>query len=156
MEYSFSDYRITSVYGQVNSELAEELVAFWVHDQEILDLDTAKQRAPEVVFIARNTAGQIIGVSTVYISTLRRDERYYFYRMFIRPGDRVFGMMSFMTSKTRDYLCSFSISDKPNGVAFVSENPKLMRPGMRRELERLDFTCIGKTPDGFDVWKSDF
>ena len=78
MEYSFSDYRITSVYGQVNSGLAEELVDFWVHDQKILDLDTAKQRAPEVVFIARNTAGQIIGVSTVYISTLGKGGRYFF------------------------------------------------------------------------------
>ena len=41
-------------------------------------------------------------------------------------------------------------------MLIVMQNIKLMRPGMLREFERAGYTCIGKTPKGFDLWIHDF
>ncbi len=156
VEYTFSGYRIFCVYGKVDSGLARELVDFWIDNKAIQNPQRAKARVPQVALIARNSAGRLAGVSTVYISMLNRNQRYYFYRMFIQPTDRVSGMMRFMTLRTRDYLRGLKVEDKPQGMAIVTENRKLMDRGMRREFERAGFTCLGKTPKGFDLWISEF
>ncbi len=87
---------------------------------------------------------------------LNPDQKYYAYRMFIQPADRVSGMMRFMERKTREHLRGLKIKDKPAGMSIVTQNIKLMGPGMRREFERAGYTCIGKTPRGFDLWINDF
>ncbi len=76
--------------------------------------------------------------------------------MFIRPADRLFGLGLLMGKRTRDHLSSLQTIDKPKGMAFVTENIKLMRSGMRREFERIGYKCQGKTRRGFDLWISDF
>lgn len=95
-------------------------------------------------------------MTTVYPSMLNRSRKFYFYRMYIQPADRVFGMMRFMTLRTLDHLRSLKIKDKPEGMAIVMENIKLMRPGICREFERAGFTCIGRTDEGFDLWTYEF
>ena len=156
MECYYRDYRISSVYGRVDAELTDELVDFWLRNGALPDAQTARQRAPQVVFVARNTEGRIVGVTTVYVAAPKGRGRYYIYRMFIQPTDRVYGMMTFLTAKTRDHLGGLDIPEKPKGVVAVTENPKLMRPAARREFERTGFTHSGKTGRGFDIWISDF
>ncbi len=156
MEYTYSGYRILCVYGRVDSELAQELVDFWMGNKAMPNRRRARARVPQVVFIARNKAGRLAGVTTVYASMLNRNQQYYFYRMFIQPADRVSGMMRFMTIKTREHLSSLKIKDKPEGMAIVTENIKLMNRGMRREFERAGYTCMGKTGKGFDLWITEF
>lgn len=156
MEYTYSSYRILCVYGQIDEELARELIDFWTRNKAIPNLRKARARVPQVVLIARNADGQLAGVSTVYRMTVNRDRQYYFYRMFIQPSDRVPGMMRFMTKRTFDYLRDLKVEDKPAGMAVVTENIKLMKRGIRREFERNGYTCLGKTRRGFDLWIHEF
>ena len=151
-DYKYRDYRISSVFGAVDDRLAEELVAFWLRNKALRDREQAAERAQQVVLVARNAEGAIVGVSTVYPGRLNPDKRYYLYRMFIRPTDRIPGMMTSMTVATRDYLGGLKLEDKPGGIAIVAENPRIMRPGARRTLEKIGFACIGKTRWGYDVW----
>jgi len=117
----------------------------------------ARSRCGDVVLVARNPDGEIVGVSSVYREHFRgAGEVYWFYRMFIRPPDRVPGMMRHMTALTRDHLRGLDVPDKPRGVIIVTENPKLMRRGMRRVLERLEFTYVGATAKGQDIWQLKF
>ncbi len=96
MEYTYSGYRILCVYGQVDSELAQELVDFWMGIQGLMNLREARARVSQVASIARNKAGRLAGVSTVYPFMLNPGQQYYTYRMFVQPADRVSGMARFM------------------------------------------------------------
>ena len=76
--------------------------------------------------------------------------------MYIQQADRVSGMMLFMGKRTRLYLRSLKIENKPEGMAIVTENAKLMRLGMRREFERAGYTYIGKIRKKLDLWIYEF
>ncbi len=156
MECYYRDYRISTVYGRVDAELTQELVAFWLRNGALPNASRARQRAPQVVLVARNSEGRIVGVTTVYVAAPKGRGRYYIYRMFIQPTDRIYGMMISMVLSTRDYLQHLRTENKPCGLVHVSENRKLMRPGTRRLYEKHGYYCIGQTRRGFDVWISDF
>ena len=86
----------------------------------------------------------------------RTHGKFYFYRMFIRPGDQIPGMMRVVTLATRDFLKPQHAPGGPGGFITIFENPKLMRPGLRRMMERNGFTHASRTPKGFDIWRFDF
>lgn len=112
-----------------------------------------------MVFIARNPGGALVAVCTVYLGELTPGEPYYFYRMFIQPGDRIPGMMSFITGAARNYLrghaAALDSENRPRGLVIVAENPKLMRPGMRRIFEDIGYQYAGSR-NGQGTWKFDF
>ena len=156
MELTYGEYRIVPVYGGVTDTLRGEIVGFWARNGAIGDMREAWRRTDEVVYVIRGRDGAIAGVSTVYVAPGRDGRRRYVYRMFIQPGDRVYGMMAFVTAATRDFLRDLDVPNKPVGVVIITENRKIMRKGMRRVLQRIGFTLVGKTHAGLDVWRSDF
>jgi len=157
MLHRFHDYRIAAVYGTVDDATCGELARFWLAERAVPSEERARSRCGDVVLISRNPDGEIVGVSSVYRERFRgAGDVYWFYRMFIRAADRVPGMMRFMTALTRDHLRDLEAQDKPRGVIIVTENPKLMRRGTRRTLERIGFTYVGATAKGQDIWRSDF
>ena len=169
-DLSYGDYQMEIVLGEKPEELRHEIVEFWKANRALRTGPEERwRRSAEVALIARNGKREIVGVSTVYVRNFRTpDNKYYFYRMFIRESDRVPGMMRFMTLTTRDALDERheeggppaaggpAAAGGPKGVVIVTENKKLMRPGMRRMMERGGFTLAGKSPKGFDVWRYDF
>jgi len=44
----------------------------------------------------------------------------------------------------------------PVGLLIVTENPKLMRPGMRKPFQRHGYRHAGKILRGSDLWVSPF
>jgi hypothetical protein len=152
----FQGYRLVNIFDEPGHPLRDAVVRFWT-GEGILTSEQAHQRASDLVYVALDQHENVAGVSTVYIDDFRGPgERYYFYRLFIRPGDRVYGMMKYMTAVTRDYLRDRPGADKPLGVVVITENRKLMRPGIKREFRRIDFRSAGKTPQGLDIWISEF
>ncbi len=58
---------------------------------------------------------------------------------------------------TRDFLRKFAHPTlKPEGMVLVTENRKLMRPGMQRPFARHGYRYWGKTAWGDDVWAVEF
>lgn len=159
MPASFRDYAIGSVYGGISEALAAELVAFWRDNAAIGDPSEAARRVAEVVCIARNAAGEIVGVNSVYVGAFGHpDQLYYFYRMFVRERDRVRGLGARMTTAAVACLRDFAArrGARVRGVVLVTENPKLMQRGARGLLTRLGWAYAGRGPLGRDVWKIDF
>jgi len=81
----------------------------------------------------------------------------YHYRMFLRPEHRRPHLMRAVTNATRDYLRNFRYPDaEPAGMLIVTENRKLMRPGLKHLLERHGYEYRGRERRGLDVWLARF
>ncbi len=153
-----SNYSIATVYGLVSEELRHEAAAFWLHNGAIGNPDEARRRADELVCVARNRAGEIVGVNTAYVSSLRTaEDRYYFFRMFIRPQDRHLHLCNAMMRAAAGTLRERRHAEPAiRGVVLVAENPKLMRASARRFLTYLGWRQEGKDSRGLDIWTVEF
>ena len=66
-------------------------------------------------------------------------------------------LMWAVTDGTRDFLRDFTHPDALTaGLYLITENPKLMRPGMKRSFQRHGYVYRGKTVHGLDVWVAEF
>lgn len=157
MSVQADGYGVTAVTGRVSEDLRREVAAFWLHEGAIQEASEARRRADELVCLARNAAGEIVGVNTAYISGLRSaDDRYFFYRMFIRPRDRHLHLCSALVRAAVDALRQHRDAAAVKGVVLVTENPKLMRDGGRRLLTRLGWRSVGSDARGLDLWMIEF
>ncbi len=156
-ELTYDKYRMQNVFGEKPASLRGEIAEFWLANGALQDEAAAWRRTKEVVLVIRNPEGEMVGISTVYLSDFgARGDKYYFFRMFIRPGDRVPGMMRFVTRETGEFLKARYTPGGPRGFVIITENAKLMGPGMRGMLQRAGLTDGGKTRDGADIWYADF
>jgi hypothetical protein len=72
--------------------------------------------------------------------------------MFIQPPDRVPGMMRVMTLWAFEVLRDAAMPNRPAGMVIMTENPKLMRRGMRAMIERGGWRHLGQSRQRQDVW----
>lgn len=54
------------VWKNIDDSLADEIIAFWISEKAISE-NRAKSRVPEVIMTARDSAGSIIGLTTMKI-----------------------------------------------------------------------------------------
>lgn len=152
--YDYHGYAIDNVFQAVPPALRDEIIDLWRRNQILPGPEEALRRVNQVVLAIRNPAGQVAGVSTAYVGDFQqRGNSYWFYRMFIQPADRVPGLMRFVTLRTCGILGERHVPGGPKGVIIVTENRKLMRPGMRRMFERNGYEYMGRGPKGHDVWR---
>ncbi|MEJ2761966.1 MAG: hypothetical protein P8126_10705 [Gammaproteobacteria bacterium] len=147
-----------NIFADHDNPLRERVIEFW-DNNGVLERDEAAHRSGEIVFVIMDANDEIAGVSTAYPDSFRSPgDFYYFYRMYIAPAHRVYGMMEFITDKTRDFLHEWKdkYMDRTSGVVIITENPKLMRPGIKRRLRHIGFQHAGKNPKGLDIWVSEF
>lgn len=155
MIQKYRKHTFHGVYGNVDEDLQKEIAAFWTRNQAISDRREALRRTREVVLVIRNAADEIAGITSVYLGHLDDGIEYYFYRIFIQCTDRAAGMMRAATRATRVYLRDHPVPDGPPAMIIVTENPKLMRKGMRRMFSQDECVYLGKTANGCDRWSVD-
>lgn len=151
-------YRVETVYGRLTKELAQEIVQFWLQQRVLPNIQTARRRVSQVIDVLRNMEGQIVGLNSVYVGAYRSpQDRYLFYRLFIRPQDRRPGLARYATEHVAEALKSHpEYRQGIKGLIAVTENPKLTREAARRQLQRIGFEYDGRGPKGLDVWRMDF
>lgn len=150
------EYAIGAVFGEVSPALAEEIAAFWLAHGALPDPAEARRRAHEVVCLARDAAGTIAAVNSVYVAPFNPPGApYYFYRMFVRPSARVPGLASRMVQCAVAVLRARAAPGVA-GVVLITENPKLMLRAGQRKLTRLGWSYVGRGPLGRDAWRIDF
>jgi len=156
--HAVGDYSIDVVHRRIDEGLRAELVAFWTGQGAIADPAEAWRRADEVVCVARDAAGAIAAVNSVYAGDFRAaGDRHYFYRQFARPQDRRLRLGVAMLRRAVDCLrAEYRTGDAVKGIVLVAENPKLSRKSGRRLLAWLGWTSLGKGPRGFDLWRIGF
>lgn len=155
----YHDYCIVNVYRKTDESTREKIIACWQRNKLFLRMSPAhlEDRAHQVVYMVLNRQEQVVGVSTVFLAKLPRDgQTYFFYRLFIQPLDRIYGMMKWLTISTSQCLEDSPPSAKAMGVIIFTENEKLMRPGMKRMFQSNGFEYLGKNPKQQDVWRWPF
>lgn len=153
----FKDYRLENVYLCASAAQRDEVMALWQAHGAVPDPSERARRSHEVVFMTRNPAGELAGVSTVGLTRLGDGRVFYAYRMFLRPQDRAPYLMWAVTDGTRDFLRNFPHPQaRAAGMLIITENPKLMRPGMKRSFQRHGYDWRGKTAFGLDIWTVEF
>jgi hypothetical protein len=151
-------HAITPVFGAVTEELQREVVAFWYEHGAIRNSLAARQRASQLLCVARNGAGELVGVTTAYLAGLPdREGRYFFCRMFIRPRSRLLHLANALARAGVDTLRTHRHREAGvRGAALVAENPKFRLAGGRRFLANMGWRPIGKDPRGLDLWTIEF
>jgi len=153
----YKDYQLLDVYQCASRKQQQQIVKLW-RDNEILPPgQDPGQRVNEVAIAVVDASERVVGVSTVYIEHRPLlDEFAFMFRMFIQPTDRIPGMMIAVVNYTFDVLQLHSGGSDAVSMMIVSDNPKLMRPGTRRQLGRMGFTLLGQEVRGRDVWRRQF
>ncbi len=153
----FGNYQLEFVYRITREEQRAEAVAFWLAQGALANRPVAERRAFELVCLVRRGDGALAGVSTAAVQTGADGRLYYAYRMFLRPEDRVPYLMWSVTDASRDGLRELELpGPRPAGMWIVTENRKLMRPGMRRSFQRHGYEYRGRTAHGLDRWLAPF
>lgn len=145
---------IKNVYLHVSEVERAEVVDFWNKYGAIPNQQVALNRTRELVFIAREESGEIVGVNTVGFVTYGLEKKlYYYYRIFIAPDSRGSRLTFDLSRKTRFFLKTFQHPlSSPEGVLVVTENAKFMKPGLRRYFEKEGYLYQGRTQHGCDMW----
>ncbi len=153
----FNDYQLENVYLRTTQTQRSEVMGLWRDGGVVIDGGHAERRSREVVFLVRAPSGALAGVSEAALVRVRGHRRFYAYTMFLREADRVPYLMLAVLNGTRDFLRRFEHPTlKPEGMLLVTENRKLMRPGLRRLFVRHGYQYWGKTAWGDDVWAVEF
>lgn len=80
---------IHNVWQAITPELEAEIIQFWLDQKALPSEEEAKKRVPQVAFVARNPANDIVAISTVYPQMSPQLANYLFYaRVFVADAAR--------------------------------------------------------------------
>lgn len=154
---AFHGYPLIPVYRTVTAEQRGEAIRFWFEQGAINESCVAERRSHEPVYLARAPDGRLAGLTSVSLGRRNADGRtVYDLRIFIAPAHRIPFLVRELTDRTRALLKADSQRHPASGMRLVADNPKLMRPGMRRYLERHGFLYRGSDRHGVDRWFAPF
>jgi hypothetical protein len=115
--------------------------------------DDGQQRSRQVFYVARNPAGELVGISSVYVADFRKaGDPHYFYRTFVRPEDRNYFLMVHMWQRTGECLRAEYAPGKPRGLVIVAENPLFQHPKVQTRMRQEGYRQVGKDGRGCDDW----
>ena len=154
---SFRGYLLIPVYRTVTVEQRREAIRFWFEEGAINESCVAERRSHELVLVARAPDGHLAGLTSVSLGRRNPDGRtVYDLRVFIAPAHRNLYLVRELTDRTRALLKADSERRPASGMRLVADNPKLMRPGIRRYLERHGCVYRGTDRHGIDRWFAPF
>jgi len=116
-------FDISPVWKQVTPELKEEVFAFWRQHRAIGDPERARQRADEVVCIARGEDGGLCAISTAVVRVLPRlMQPLYYYRLFFARSVRGQGQVIPFYNRAREVLQSYNAGlPEPESIGVLLE-----------------------------------
>ena len=148
---------VSKVWKQVTPELEAELIKFWVANNAIGKEDDAAKRAKQVVCVARDDKGELVGVSTAHPRIVPRlRQPMYYYRNFIAEGARGQQLAPEFLEQTKQALQAYNLGlSKPLCLGMIIELENKSLAGHRNEAQwKEGFTFIGYSPKGLTlrVW----
>ena len=113
-----------------------------------------ERRSKEIVYIIRNNAGEVGGVSTVRPVRVKflNDNHFYEFRCFIAPPFRAPGMDTLLAVKTKSFLQEQEGSiPKMKGMLMIIENESIKKQRTKAVWPASDMVFAGYTADGRHV-----
>ena len=148
---------VTQVWKKVTPELEAELVKFWTSHNAIGDEKDAASRAKQVVCIARDDNGALVGASTAHPRIVPRlRQPMYYYRNFIAEGARGQQLAPEFLEQSKQALQAYNLGlSKPLCLGIIIELENKGLAAHRNEAQwKEGFTFIGYSPKGLTlrVW----
>ena len=142
---------IEVVRGEVGPELQEELVRFWI-ERNALDERVARIRAPQVLCVLRDDAGQIAGVNSAYAEEVPAvgARTFWIYRMLIDEAHQTAAAPGMLETAFGVLSADFD-GTGPIGFCVFLPDPSIFPDHKRAFWEELDLTYAGYLPDGRQV-----
>lgn len=118
---------LETIWRKSLPEMREEIASFWDENKLLPPGVSAEERVKEVVLLARNESGKIVGISSaMHIQFKQLNNNYFFaYRSVILPPYRVPGLAQKMIVETRDLLEKYATTMTENkciGMVTFVEN----------------------------------
>jgi hypothetical protein len=140
---------IEVVRGRLSEEREGQLLRFWA-EQGVLDASAARRRAPEVVCLLLDDAGEIAGVNSVYPDGVAQigGRRFWIYRSLLLPAASEEGPA--MISAAFDALEEEfdAAGDGPIGLCLLISDRAEMRRRPEAEWSDPQILYAGYLPDG--------
>jgi hypothetical protein len=148
---------VSQVWKNVTPELEAELVQFWTSNKAIGAEKDAAARAKQVVCIARDDKGALVGVSTAHPRIVPRlRQPMYYYRNFIAEGARGQQLAPEFLEQSKQALEKYNLGlSKPLCLGIIIELENKGLAAHRNEAQwKEGFTFIGYSPKGMTlrVW----
>ena len=161
-------YHLERVWPSPTEASRDEVVQFWLAESALPDRTVARERAHQLVLVARDSSHRIAGVSTglpMYVDRLGFE--CLFYRMYVGRAHRTIGLHStglgwrILQESYRLLNERFRSGCDRNmrGIYMEIENPSVMK--VRNDAiwqeNGMNVVFIGRTPDGrhMRVWYFD-
>lgn len=140
------------VWKQVTPALERELIGFWQRNKAIDGDDRARQRAAQVVCIARDDDGALCAVGTAELRVLPRlRQPTYYYRQFFDEAHRGKGQALSFANEAKRVLQAYNASlPKPESLGMLVElqNPMLAKRYDQAFEPVTGYGFIGYSPRG--------
>jgi len=148
---------VSQVWKKVTPELEAELVQFWTSHNAIGDEKDAAKRAKQVVCVARDEAGKLVGASTAHPRIVPRlRQPMYYYRNFIAESARGQQLAPEFLEQSKQALQAYNLGlSKPLCLGIIIELENKGLAAHRNEAQwKEGFTFIGYSPKGLTlrVW----
>ena len=165
----FCDYDLLNVYQDTTPEMREEVIAMWRRNNILPAGVDPAERAKQIALIVTDPDSNIVGVTTAYKdiypfhpTSERPQKPYYFFRFFLDRAGRVPELYKIMANETfamlrdREKRLAGQSANPPVGMAIITENRKLMRPGMKQKFRRNGYVLVADDGYGHDVYLRHF
>jgi hypothetical protein len=152
--------KVIPVWKKITPELEAEILNFWTSNKAIGEDKDAANRVKQVVCIARDDKGGIVGVSTAHPRIVPRlRQPMYFYRNFIAESARGQKLAPAFLEATKKALQDYNLGlSKPLCLGMIIELENKALAAHRNEAQwKEGFTFIGYSPKGLTlrVWYFD-
>jgi hypothetical protein len=151
-----SGYRIKieNVWQQVTPEIKQEVIRFWSSEGASLNEEVAAERANQLVLLARDPEGNIIGVCTAYITYISNLANHlFYYRSLIARKYRQHGLAKNLlieAGKFFNRLFQEGKETKAIGIFLEIENQELKKynQAVWTDGGAINFYFIGSNNEG--------
>lgn len=150
-----NDFTIENVWQQERPDIVEAVTKMWLSSFAFSDVDAARERATQLVYVVRNRDGDIIGASTGFKAYIKMIKNYcYAVRLMLDPAYRIPGLAQKLLVLTRDHFQSIAHEEKENpcvGVITLVENDQIRNGLTQAVWPASKMVYVGKTKRGYPI-----
>lgn len=143
-------HTIHFVYQQLSQKEKNEIIQFWIMEGA-LNKEQADKRVDQVVMVAKDEDGRILGVSTILKYVYKPiGQQFWFFRAFVGAKSRHQGIALQFTLEVKSHLNQRFEEGKDSdvvGILMKVESPILKKTLPQGTWKRSQFHFVGKEND---------
>lgn len=118
-----NDYTLENVWEDKSEVVKEEIIEFWLRERALGSREQAVGRVKQVVFVARDSFGELVGICTVYPrQNPQTRHNFYHFRTFVSTSHRRHLLAARFAVECRDYFNDrFVAGHDPQIIGMIAE-----------------------------------